>query len=76
MTVGFGLQIVQGAVRKLQFTFLGRVSFQKKCVRVRHLAYLFPAPILEHLFLFEEATDTCRALHKVAFQALQVHLKA
>ena len=37
--------------------------------------YLFPALILERLFLFEEMADSRRALREVAFLALQVHLK-
>jgi len=38
--------------------------------------YLFPASILERLFLFEEMADARGALHEVAFLALQVHLKS
>jgi len=33
VTVGLGLQIVQGTVRKLQFTFLERVNIRNRCVQ-------------------------------------------
>ena len=76
MALGFGLQIIQSTIRKLQFTFLDHVESTNSSIRRFVGAYLFPTSVLEHLFLFEKMADTCRAFHKVAFNALEVHLKA
>jgi hypothetical protein len=76
VTVGFGLQIVQSTVRELQLTLLEHVSFPNEYVQGGHQTYLSSTSILEHLFLFEQVTDTCRTLHEISFQAFQVHLKA
>ena len=76
VTIGFSLQIVQGTVRKLQFTLLKRMSFPNEYFQGGPPTYLPSASILEHLFLFEQATNTCRTLHEVALHTLQVHLKA
>ena len=63
--LGFGLQIIQSAIRKLQFTFLDHIKSTNTTIRRFVEAYLFPTSVLEPLFLFEKMADPCRAFHRL-----------